>query len=273
MHFDLLQSIGLAGDAATPNDDRAGCGDTLAWVIDGATDLGPPGLLGERGGAAWLASVTDAAFAGVAPGSIARVCSDVFAVIERRYRSEHRREPEAAWELPSGSMLAVSIVGDQLDCGWIGDCAGLLRHGDSVRWIGAAPDRSGERAQAAALGVGIGAAKKRAPLVTADRRAARGRPGRRVLGVNAGRSQAVLTTARVPVARGDMLLLMSDGFSALVDAYGAYDGAGLIAAVEARGLAALACELRGIEAEDATCVRFPRFKRCDDATALWVQVG
>ena len=64
MHFDLLQSISLAGDISVPNDDRAGSARGHAWVIDGATDLGPPGLVGAQGGAAWLASVAQAAFTG-----------------------------------------------------------------------------------------------------------------------------------------------------------------------------------------------------------------
>jgi len=55
MRFDVLQMISLAGDAASANDDRVGASDAIAWVIDGATDLGEPGLLGTRGGAAWIA--------------------------------------------------------------------------------------------------------------------------------------------------------------------------------------------------------------------------
>ena len=56
MHLDLIQSLSLAGKPDVANDDRIGSADLHAWVIDGATDLGPPGLLGQRGGAAWLAA-------------------------------------------------------------------------------------------------------------------------------------------------------------------------------------------------------------------------
>jgi hypothetical protein len=47
----------------------------------------------------------------------------------------------------------------------------------------------------------------------------------------------------------------------------------LFAAAEGRGLAALAGELRSIEAADPEGVRFPRFKRSDDATALLLRVA
>ncbi len=113
----------------------------------------------------------------------------------------------------------------------------------------------------------------RSPAVLEDRRVHRARPGRRVLGVNAAASAAAMRSGSVAVVPGDSVLLMTDGFSALVDAYAVYDAEGLFAAVEARGLAALGQELRAVEAEDAACVRYPRFKRSDDATALWVRVA
>lgn len=272
MHFDLLQSISLCGDPSTPNDDRAGAGERRAWMIDGATDLGPPGLLGERGGAAWLAARADAAFAAVETWDLPGACAQVFATIARRYAAERRREPEAAWEVPRASFAAVQVTGDVLELAWVGDCAVLHRRGDEVAWLTPAPDRARESAAAAAIGEGVGARKLRDPAVLADRRAARD-VGRNVLGVDAAASAAATRHARFAVARGDALLLMSDGYAALVDAYGACDAAGLFAAVEAGGLAALAMRLRAIEQEDAACTRFPRFKASDDATALWVRVG
>ncbi|MEH3101344.1 hypothetical protein [Sphingomonas adhaesiva] len=270
MHLDLIQSLSLCGDPATPNDDRAGATAARAWVIDGATDLGPPGLLGDQGGAAWLAAVADVAFGATRSGTLADACACVFADVEARFLAERRREPVAAWELPSAAFVAVQLADGALEAAWAADCALLHRAGERVSWVTPVPDRARESADAAALGAGQ---TIRSPAVLADRRRARERVGRRVLGVKAAESGAVTSFASVAVAAGDALLLMSDGFSALVDAYGAYDAAGLFAAVEARGLAALAVELRAIEAADAACVRFPRFKASDDATALWVRVA
>ena len=75
MRFDVLQMISLAGDAASANDDRVGASDAIAWVIDGATDLGEPGLLGTRGGAAWIAMEANAAFAAAGDASIRSICN------------------------------------------------------------------------------------------------------------------------------------------------------------------------------------------------------
>ncbi|MEH3048528.1 SpoIIE family protein phosphatase [Sphingomonas adhaesiva] len=270
MHLDLIQTLSLCGDPATPNDDRAGATATRAWVIDGATDLGPPGLLGDQGGAAWLAAAADAAFGASGAADLAATCGEVFARVAARFAAERRRELLGAWELPSAAFVAAQLVDGALEVAWAADCALLHRSADgAVQWVTPVPNRARESADAAALGAGV----VRTPAVLADRRRARERAGRRVLGVDAAASAAVVSTARVAVAPGDALLLMSDGFSALVDAYGAYDAAALFAAVATKGLAALAVELRAIEREDAACARFPRFKTSDDATALWVRVG
>jgi hypothetical protein len=268
MHFDLLQAITLAGDAAKPNDDRAGCSARLAWVIDGATDLGAPGLVGEQGGAAWLASVANAAFAAAEP-PLETACAGVFARVAADYLRERRRDPFADWELPSAALMVVAIQDDALSFASAADCCALRRSGTTVAWLGETPDRVAESADAAAIGAGA----MHLPAVVEDRRIARGRIGRRVLGVRAEASAASMSYGQAPVRHGDELLLMSDGFSALVDAYGAHTPESLLAAVEARGLAALAVELRAIEEKDAACTRFPRFKRSDDATALWLRVG
>ena len=274
MHFDLIHSIGLAGDPAIPNDDRAGCTGNRAWVIDGATDLGPPGLMGARGGAAWLADQAQAAFAAAADAPVEALFADVGGRLIAGYAAARTREPLGRWELPIAASLAVRVDGDALDCGWLGDCVGLHHHAQGVTRLGPLRDRKDEEAaRAASLAQhGLGSIRTIAAPAIEALRASRGRPGIRVLGV-VPEVMANVETQRVPCALGDELLLMTDGFSALIDAYGAYDEAGLFAAVRERGLAALAEELRGIERDDAGCTRFARFKRSDDATALWLRIA
>ena len=66
---------------------------------------------------------------------------------------------------------------------------------------------------------------------------------------------------------------MSDGFSALLDSYAAFTPADFIAHLLHHGLADLALQLRRIEKEDAACLRYPRFKASDDASAIWLRVS
>lgn len=272
MHFDLIQSISLAGAASVPNDDRAGAGDTLAWVIDGATDLGPPGLVGARGGAAWLAAAAHADFLAAADAPLEPLCRTLIAGLAARYAAARTRDPLDRWELPMASMLAVRLCGTTLECAWLGDCAGLLRGGDRITRLGPPrQEKDGETAMATRLAQhGLGNFKRSAPILEELRRS-RSAPGKRVLGVEA--ETAHIETAGIACAPGDELLLMSDGFAALIDGYAALDEAGLMRALPDQGLANLAARLRDIETADAACDRFPRFKASDDATALWLRIA
>jgi serine/threonine protein phosphatase PrpC len=272
MHFDILQSISLAGTITVPNDDRTGAARQHAWVIDGATDLGPPGLVGAQGGAAWLASVAHAAFTASEAQSVEALYGDVGAQIAQAWARDRTRDPEDRWEYPLASALAVRL-GDELEIGWLGDCAGFLWSNGTVRRIGPEKEiRNAEAERAASLAQhGLGSVKRSAPIL-ANLRATRGRTGMRVLSVDPDH-MAQLDTARVACAPGDELLLMSDGYAALIDSYAVYDDAALVEAIRSHGLAAIAETLRGIEQEDAACTRFPRFKTSDDATALWLRIG
>jgi hypothetical protein len=77
---------------------------------------------------------------------------------------------------------------------------------------------------------------------------------------------------RIAAPPGDCFLLLTDGFYRLVDVYRRYSHGALLAAAQERGVAALLTELRGIEDEDPECRRYPRLKRCDDATAVLLKM-
>jgi hypothetical protein len=153
LHLDLIQMASIAGKVEVANDDRLGCGDRHAWVIDGATDLGEPGLLGSRGGAAWLAATADRAFT-QASGPLEAICDSVFELVEAAYHREKQRDPHALWEIPSAAFAVVSLEGDVLRCAYASDCPVLHRRGNAVSFVTPEPDRRREQAAALALGAG-----------------------------------------------------------------------------------------------------------------------
>jgi len=71
------------------------------------------------------------------------------------------------------------------------------------------------------------------------------------------------------VREGARLLLMSDGFSAISDAYRHVGDSELIELVEKEGLEHVYDIIRDIENKDAGCMKFPRFKKSDDASAVF----
>lgn len=272
MHLDVIQSISLAGDTARANDDRVGAGDMHAWVIDGATDLGEPGLLGGRGGAAWIAAEADRAFASASDGSIEAICRSVFQQVAGRFAEASTRVPEP-WEIPSAAFLVVAVADNVLDCGWLGDCPGVLIRDGNASPIGPQPDvRDNEGALARSVAHhGLGTAQRAAPVLD-TLRTARANPARRILGVDPAGADHILYSSQ-PCVAGDELLIMTDGFAALFDLYRLIDRADVPALLAAEGLPGIAARLRAAEAEDSECRRWPRFKRGDDATALWLRVA
>ncbi len=272
MHFETLQSISLNGDPHKPNDDRCGSTAHLAWVVDGATDMGQPGLLGPQGGAAWLASTASSAFASIVSDTIEETCSRAFAHIETAFHNQRTREVQAAWEVPKAAFSAVQLAESQLGVAWAADCPALLIKDDQVRWCTGEPDTSAEAADARALGAGVGAARELAGEVLENRRAHRAREGHVALSALARSSVAVTCYAQMPVHPGDELILMSDGFASLITDYRLYSAETFSQAVRSKGLPDLLQEVRRIEQEDAACLKYPRFKVSDDATALWLRV-
>lgn len=69
----------------------------------------------------------------------------------------------------------------------------------------------------------------------------------------------------------DHILIAGDGFYRLVNVFGAYDEAGLVAAARRVGLAVLCAELRSREADDGSCRLHPRLKAMGDASAVLVR--
>jgi hypothetical protein len=271
LHFDLVQSISLAGNAAVANDDRAGASTRLAWVIDGATDLGPPGLMGAQGGAAWIAAMAERAFASAPPGTLPEIVGGVFSTLLDGYHRLRAREPLDRWELPSAAFLCVALEDERLDVAWLADCACLHLRGDGVQRLGPQPNLAETQEAEEIRAAGLDLLPKRSAPTLERLRRNRARAERRILGVEPGHAEAVHYDA-VVVAPGDELVLMTDGLAALIDDYGlpADDLAPLL---RTEGLHGLATRLRAIEADDAECRRFARFKPSDDATGLWLRIA
>ena len=178
-----------------------------------------------------------------------------------------------------GARVASEGRRGSIEFAWFGDCGALVLRDGACDIIGEGFDRRAAEAQRArqiAKAQGLAPAPDlNRPQILAALRAQRNH-------VNTGgnwlfspdpRAAAHVRRQRVEAAPGTLLLLASDGFLALATDYGAYDAAGLMAAAQEKGLAALGAELRAIEADDALGERFARFKKSDDATAILLEVA
>jgi serine/threonine protein phosphatase PrpC len=204
---------------------------------------------------------------------ITKVAEEITAKFER----ERLREPKERYELPWTTMCLIGAQEGRLDIAYAGDSRVLVEtDDDEVHNFGTNPSRSAfEAALAAKM---IAARKGQAPNHTAvlpELRQARntvntGR-GYWLLGADAAIGQNAVVTS-LALSGPATVLLVTDGFYALVEDYKHYGDRELIATAQTIGLATLARELRQIEDGDPSGERFPRMKKSDDATALLVRV-
>lgn len=277
MHLELIESFTLPGDHTKPNEDSFAFAPVACTVFDGATGLGER-LMPGPSDAQWIAQFGARRFrahAEAGEGNIRDWLCAAAADTEKSFRALRKRPPVENYEIAYASAVMVTPEDGALHVLWFGDCAALLRNQDgALALLGDTMDRrESERARVERLakpgGRGPAAAGVRDEFLPALRAA------RNFVNTDGDwlfapdvRCADHAKEARVAVTPGSLVLLASDGFLALASDYERYTPETLFAAAKTRGLAALGEELRAIEASDPDGMRFPRFKRSDDATAL-----
>lgn len=275
------------GDPSRVNEDAAGGNRCSAFVIDGATGLGPKSIVGLDGSdAAWLARLAKTFFEQeVKP---ARPMADIVRTLNRQVgRVVHDAAgglPVAAWSQPVAGFQLVRVEDQALVTYGLGDCRLFLTGADGATHDTTAlkgsqeQEREGARRAIARAG-GLAAARSLAedPAVRDELR--RHRAGYNLEGSavwTLGTEPAAarhLAMERLAVALPAAGLLCTDGFAALADQYGRYSPAEMVATARSAGLKAMLAELRRIErTEDPDGRLYPRFKISDDATALLFEV-
>jgi serine/threonine protein phosphatase PrpC len=294
MRLEILDHISDPGMPRKPNEDALckGLGEgtrlegALAAVFDGATGLGDSLIFPDTGSdAAWLAQLA----AGLFP--LHDVSTSV-AEIVRQVAREARDAVAAACDLdalprhawPTASFEMARLRNDVLELSGLGDCCAYVLEPDDVIVTHTAMPSSREIEMASArhmldatggFGPGGDIVREGATLDAMRRgRARHNTPGGHVwtlgLAPETAEHVAVLELAARP---GTRILLMSDGFAALCEAYQLYDEPGLVKAAATLGLQALLAQLRHVErVDDPDARRFARFKRCDDASAILLEI-
>ena len=81
-----------------------------------------------------------------------------------------------------------------------------------------------------------------------------------------------METSAIPLERPATALLMSDGLYRAVDTFHVIAENQMMAWAMDEGLATILAAVRRLEARDADCIRYPRLKPQDDATALLFEI-
>ena len=277
----LVEAISLAGDRAKQNDDVAGVSATLAWVIDGATDLHDAPLTPAASDAAWIAQHLSTSLQCAAPDATATELA-LRAVIRNAARDAAAAFPGMAaerWKSPTASALIARETPDGVFGLDLGDCRCFAVDADGVCHAVGGPARAaddeGQRARDAAVKAGETPLLRHADtmqMLREVRTRHNQAGGYWVFGLQeecADHARAWTLALKRPAH----IVLATDGFAALVDRYNALDVRGLVEAALKLGLAQLGLDLRAIESADAKGERHPRFKASDDATALLLRLS
>jgi hypothetical protein len=139
MSFTVLESINWPGEGLTATarkitgDDRFGFDESsgTAWVLDGATDLGPFRIFErEESDAAWMAEAVNRELITNAPsGDVSLYFSKVLASVRTRAAKETRIDiktaPRSVWPVASGMWMWNE--GDTTHFARLGDCVALVK--------------------------------------------------------------------------------------------------------------------------------------------------
>jgi serine/threonine protein phosphatase PrpC len=286
----FVESISLAGDRAKQNDDACGALGPCAWVIDGATDLDEPPISNAASDAAWLATSLSIALNDFAASHDSVGADEDDMRMGLRAASALAQDDFAAfpgatacgaWRLPTASVLTISEYENEIIGIDLGDCRCFALDQSGAAQVVGGPESAADSERRAAELAGATAdpaALLRDPRTLDRLRAQRAKHNTEGPGAYwvFGLQEECAWHARswrLALSRPAHILLCTDGFSALVDRYHAYDAAGLVRAALDKGLQELGRELREIEAQDSGGTLHPRFKKSDDATALLLRLS
>jgi hypothetical protein len=276
----VLDKISVPGRPDKANDDAMGAAGSVAFVLDGATGLGDTPLLPGESDAAWVANFAAAALAAHAPGLAGDLDSLAFKAmsdVKAAFESQRLRETFARYEIPWATLAICGVTRGTFHTGFLGDSRILVRDASgAVHHFGAPLKyRKYERSLASSMiaqakGAQIGIESIRATVLP-QLRAARERvntpEGYWLLGPDP-RAAAHVVRSSMELLEPIFALLMTDGFYALTEDYRLYSDIGLVEAAIGKGLAALCGELRDVEEDDPSGLKYPRMKKSDDATAI-----
>jgi hypothetical protein len=282
--FTVLDRVSLPGHADKANEDICGASGDWAWIIDTSIFPGTKPVMRPDSDATWLAHFADERLSSLA-GQAADGVSLARHVMEEARTAfmavaPTERHDFATW--PLGAMTLVRRREDLLDVWTFGDTTAYIRPpGSPVLTMGEGPHlRDLESAKAAELLRETGSRPTRIldePAFLAwlgGRRERQKKDTSTVPGLLSLDPRAAdrLTHETAPCPDGTLILLTSDGFSALVDLYGHTDAEGLVEEARTSGLDALAAQARLIETkQDPAGLLYPRFKVSDDTTALLIR--
>ncbi len=249
---------------------------SAAWIFDGVTGINPRNHLGAGSDAQWLVARAHERLLSLAAQDL-----PLNHVLEKLVHGLMADWDEASkgldlpqdYDPPAACLILVKRYGKEWRALRLGDSCLLAReHGGNSTIFAASPNNAfdhwltREALKRRAQGVlDTGALLQEFAPRLKEARARRNRPdGYSILECSL---DALAVPDFIPLGTPAEILLCTDGYYRAVDTYGLHDDASLLRA-SAESVDGLLAGIRAVEAGDHHCLRHPRFKPADDATAV-----
>lgn len=268
------------GDFA--NEDVAGINEYGAWLLDGATGLSGAKLTDEKSDARWYTKWWDSylsthlkddiPIAYIMINGIRQVSIDFHEAIGNKICSK--------LDYPSSSIIVLKWHENDIEYFSLGDSPLMIQSSDSLDEITdkIVPVLDGKVFNAIEQAIkkhnisSWEAKKFVQPMLKEHRMLLNTEEGYWILGFD---TKAVNKAYQgiININEPTKILMASDGFSAFVDKYHAVEKKDFISQVEDNGLDWIYNQIRSIEDLDNDGIKYPRYKKSDDSSAIFFQAN
>lgn len=277
MKFSTYDFISMSEDRV--NEDIAYAENNYGWVIDGATGLNKTNLTGSKGDVYWFVNewnnylkdnILDKS------KDIKEIVSKGMDFIGNKFNKISSLKYPDKVDLPAASIAIIRINNNKVEYFLLGDCTLIVENNNGKSSIikQTLLDKLDNIAKAEMnklmLNEGISFIEARQrinPLLIKHRLLKNTPEGYWTLGFDRNAVENSLY-GYLDLEECKKALLMSDGFSAIFDNYKYIEADNLISIIEKQGLHQVYKTIRLIENEDSDVVKFPRFKKSDDSSAV-----
>lgn len=257
-------------------DDRFGFDESArtAWVLDGATDLGPYRLFEtEESDAAWIAETVNRALMMRNPANFSDLKSffaDMFADVRKTAAKKSRIDLEKAEKstLPIASGMWMWQAGEETHFVRLGDCIAVICTPDGRTDV-LEHKSSAERETQTSMQLNAMSPEDRIKGLREIRAIQTTEPEHAIFGLSAHAVDNLIIETRA-LPEGSHVLLMSDGLWRIVDVYDMMSASEMMDRVIDKGIQPLARDMRRHE-EEAARDKSVRIKASDDACGVLIQ--
>lgn len=269
-----------AGDFA--NEDVAGINEYGAWILDGATGLSGAKLTGEKSDARWYTKWWNVYLSNNLKNNIplSEIIRNGILQVKIDFHKAINGKPCSKLDYPSSSIAVLKWHDNSIEYFSLGDCPMIIQREDNMeeitdRKISVLDQKVYDAINQIILEHHISAWDAKSlvlPMIKKHRLLLNKEDGYWILGFDI-RAVRKASQGIINISEPMKILLSSDGFSALVDKYHTIEKEHFILQVEENGLPLLYENLRNIENLDREGIKYPRFKKSDDASAIYLEIS